>query len=77
MYIVGGGWSTSHSSQISIVEECELRLVGQLPSGIFQSGACNNYNNQDGTQKALLCFGSDDTDGCIRYKTIKIYNIYI
>ena len=58
MYIVGGSRS-NHSSQIAIVEGCELRLVGELPNA-FRYGACNNYINQDGNREALLCFGEMD-----------------
>ena len=68
MYIVGG-WYSDINKQISIVEECELRLVGQFPN-IFQYGACNNFINPDGNQQALLCSGEDDKDGCIRYENI-------
>jgi len=65
MYIVGG-YGTCYWTQISIVSECDLRLIGQLPHA-FQYGACSNYYKQDGTQEALLCFGYADQDGCIRY----------
>jgi len=66
MYIVGGGYFSNYSTQISTVGEYQLRLVGHLPS-IFRNGACNNYNKPDGTQEALLCFGYDDMSACVRY----------
>jgi len=69
MYIVGGESDTTYRSQISIVSECELRLIGQLPNA-FTGGACNTFVNQDGNQEALLCFGAEDRDGCIRYENI-------
>jgi len=69
MFIVGGDYSTSHSRQIAIVEECALRRVGTLPH-VFPYGACNNYINHHGNQQSLLCFDVFVRDRCIRYDNI-------
>ena len=67
MYIAGGDYysSGSYSQQLSIVESCRLTRIGQLPY-TFSNGACNNFNNGDGTDNALMCFSDFHRNGCLR-----------
>ena len=72
MYIVGGDRYRDLDRQISIVESCRLRKVGELKNS-FINGACNKFRNSDGKEMALLCFGYDHQQGCIRYR-LKLFN---
>ena len=68
MMIFGGhtlGSGKSFIKQISIVESCQLRRLGDLPME-FKFGACNTYKNGDRTEKTLLCFGYAGQNMCHR-----------
>ena len=67
MYVVGGDpfW-VSDERQISILESCRLRKIHELPID-FIYGACNNFRDKNGKEKAFLCFGYPEMDGCLRY----------
>jgi len=47
-------------NQISLVKDCGLTRIGSLPFG-FKFGACNTFQDNDGKNRALLCFGWDGT----------------
>ena len=47
-------------NQISLVKDCDLTRIGSLPFG-FKFGACNTFQDNDGKNRALLCFGWDGT----------------
>ena len=64
MTIVGG--SSSYAQQISVVESCGLRRIGDLPSD-FNGGACNTYRPYSDKDHAMLCFSASSTNGCLRY----------
>ena len=63
MVIFGG--HDDFKNQISIVESCQLRRLGDLPMA-FYDGACNTYRNPEGTEKILLCFASAGKTTCHR-----------
>ena len=56
MMIFGGDSGTPSYNQISILESCGLRRIGDLPMNL-RSGACNTFINSQGKDYALLCFG--------------------
>ena len=60
MMIVGGDDIYDFSNQISIVEDCGLRRIGDMPAD-FAYGACTALETD-----ALLCFSWNDMDGCYR-----------
>jgi len=70
MYIVGGKLGSNYDKQISILESCQLRQVGQMPIS-FEYGACNTYTNSTGKEQALLCFSSSNSNGCFRYARLR------
>jgi len=63
MMIVGGPRFKPPATQISIVENCGLRRIGDLPFE-FNYGACNTFKNEIKQEIALLCFHWDDKDAC-------------
>ena len=69
MMIVGGDLSESYVRQISIVESCGLRKIGELPFN-FYNGACNSFRGADGIQTAILCFQWEAFSECFR-KSLK------
>ena len=64
--IFGGTLAADYINQISIVESCGLKRIGDLPKQ-FYYGACNTFNNADGQEEVLLCFDQFDEKGCRRY----------
>jgi len=74
MYIVGGNGG-EFDQQISTVESCRLRKIGDLPNR-FDVGACNNYRNPAEEEQALLCFTYADPNGCLRYLRFFIISVH-
>jgi len=64
MYIAGGVYP--YRRQISIIEQCRLRNIGEL-SDDFEMGACNNFMSANNEEYALLCFGYGSSGGCARF----------
>ena len=54
--MVFGGVAKPIDNQISVIENCGLRRIGDLPMH-FDWGGCNVYQTPEGTQETLLCFG--------------------
>ena len=63
MMIFGG--SDSAVKQISIVESCWLRRLGELPMEFFE-GACNTFETIYDTQEVFLCFAYEGENTCHR-----------
>lgn len=53
MMIFGG--FDDDKNQISVVEGCQLRRIGDLPID-FTYGACNTFTTTAGNEETLLCF---------------------
>ena len=60
---------SSYGLQISIVESCRLRRVGNLPRN-FERGTCNTFKTNDGMEETLLCFGFRGPKLCQRWLRI-------
>ena len=62
MYIFGGlatigaGWGNLFN-QISEIDQCGTRRIGDLPIWFFHGG-CNTFETNDRGQFVLLCFGT-------------------
>ena len=63
MMIYGSQMTTDFQTQISIVESCRLRRIGDLPMEYFGYGGCNFYKKNDGNEINLLCFGLGQGQG--------------
>ena len=71
--IFGGHRGYPFKNQISLVEDCRLTRIGSLPFS-FHLGACNTFQDSNGTSKVLLCFGRDGKSNCHRFlKCLKYY----
>jgi len=58
MMVFGGSNGYPYKNQISVVESCQLRRIGQLPID-FESGACNTFLSNDQKDEILLCFANN------------------
>ena len=65
MYLFGGQSSSQFPKQISVLESCDLRRIGDLPTKFFE-GACNTFDSGPGDEHILLCFGFDEDKDCYR-----------
>ena len=67
MMIFGGSeiGDLPFKNQISIVESCQLRRLGDLPMS-FHSGGCNTFQTTNGTEETLLCFAQSGPASCHR-----------
>ena len=67
MVVVGGSEFKAKeiTRQISVVDDCGLRRVGDMPHD-FSYPACNSFTGNDGIEEALLCFSSYAKSGCYR-----------
>ena len=77
MTIVGGDANNGEyiQRQISVVESCQLRLIGQLPMN-FEHGACNSFYNNEENAEALLCISTYNNywrPACYRYQGCRAY----
>ena len=60
MWIIGGD---DFRRQLSIVDDCSLKSVGNLPFDL-QQGAANIVDGVNGAQSALLCFDFNSPSVC-------------
>ena len=58
----GGRSEPEITKQISIVESCRLKRIGDLPMD-FTEGACNTFDNA-GQEEVLLCFQETGKNLC-------------
>lgn len=71
MLIFGGQLNSAFENQISVVESCGLRRIGDLPMN-FYYGACNTFIGQDQAyEHALLCFAKSGKNQCHRYRQLE------
>ena len=68
MMIFGGTSYPQLQKQISNVEGCSLRRVGNLPLENFISGGCNTFQDGQGNDEILLCFSSTTPWECHKYQ---------
>ena len=49
--------------QVSLVGDCNLRLVGTMPFDLYE-GTANIFNEFNGSETAILCFDRDSPTNC-------------
>ena len=62
LMMVFGGVARPFDNQISVIENCGLRRIGDLPMH-FDWGGCNTFLSSEGNQETLLCFGRNNNLG--------------
>lgn len=63
--MIFGGDTLPYVNQISVVESCQLRRIGNLPMD-FYLGACTTIQNNAGNDETLLCFDGYGPKDCHR-----------
>ena len=60
-----GGYDSPYKNQISIVESCQLRRIGELPID-FYDGGCNSFLSNEQKDEIILCFAYYSSTRCDR-----------